>query len=69
MAAALRVGEEEPLYRALLQMIDEELDGVRAIATQSVGSHGILASWVGAGEVLDRLRARIIQDRLAAFGK
>ena len=69
MAAALRVGEDNPLWRAFLQIIEEELQGVRAVATQSVKDHGILASWVGGMEVLERLRLRLIQDRAAAMGE
>lgn len=69
MAAALRVGEDNPLWRALMQTIEEELHEVRAVATQSVKDHGILASWVGGMEALERLRLRLIQDRATAMGE
>jgi len=63
LAAAFRVHEGHPLFRAVLQIIDEELEQVRATATQSVASHGILASWVGGMEILDRLRTRLVTER------
>jgi hypothetical protein len=69
MRAAMRVGDDNPLWRALLQIIDEELREVRAVATQSVKDHGILASWVGGMEALERLRLRLIQDRASAMGR
>lgn len=69
LAGALRVPENNPLYVAILQMIDSELREVRAIATQSVKDHGVLASWVGGMEALERLRARLIEDRAEAMGK
>ena len=69
MAAALRVGEDNPLWRAFMQTIEEELHEVRAVATQSVKDHGILASWVGGMEALERLRLRLIQDRVTAMGE
>lgn len=68
IAAAFRVHENHPLFKAVLQIIDEELRAVREIATQSVKDHGILASWVGGMEILERVRTRIIEQRANAIG-
>lgn len=66
---ALRVSSEDKLWTAILQIIEEELSQVRSVATTSVKDHGVLASWVGGMEALERLRARLIQDRARAIGK
>jgi hypothetical protein len=70
LVAAFRVPEANPLWRGVHQIIEEELREVRAVATQSVKDHGILASWVGGGEALERLRARLLELRnLSTSGK
>lgn len=66
---ALRVSSEDKLWTAVLQIIEEELRQVRSVATTSVKDHGVLASWVGGMEALERLRARLIEDRARAIGK
>jgi hypothetical protein len=69
LLAALRVSSENKLWIALLQIIEEELRQVREMAKASVKEHGVLASWVGGAEALERLRDRLIQDRARAIGK
>jgi hypothetical protein len=69
LAAAFRVPDVNPLWRGIQQIIEEELREVRAVATQSVKDHGILASWVGGAEALERLRARLMEQRERAMGK
>jgi hypothetical protein len=53
---ALRCSDTDPLWRAVLQIIEEELREVRIAATTSVREHGVVASWVGGMEALERLR-------------
>jgi hypothetical protein len=69
LAGAFRVPDNNPLWRAIHQIIGEELRQVRSVATQSVKDHGILASWVGGMEALERLRARLIDERARATGR
>src|SRR5262249_12446863 len=68
LLAAMRVPEDAPLWRAVHQIIEEELEALRQITLQSVKDHGILASWVGGQEGLERLRARLIEERGKAMG-
>lgn len=69
LLAALRVAEDNPLWRAVHQIIEEELRATREMANVSVKDHGILASWTGGAEALERIRTRLSQDRLTALGQ
>ncbi len=68
LRAAFRIPDVNPLWRAVHQIIEEELREVRTVATQSVKDHGILASWVGGMEALERIRMRLLQERAEAMG-
>lgn len=67
LAAAFRIPESNPLWRAIQQIIDEELRELRAVMAQSVKDHGILASWVGGAEALERLRLRLLSEQTEAM--
>lgn len=69
LLGALRVGDDNPLWRATQQILEEELRAVREMANVSVKDFGILASWTGGAEALERVRTRLIQDRLTAIGQ
>ena len=68
LLGALRVSSENTLWIAVLQIIEEELRQVRDMAKASVKEHGVLASWVGGAEALERVRDRLIMDRARAIG-
>jgi hypothetical protein len=69
LAGALRVSDTDKLWRAVLQIIEEEARETRSMARISVKDHGVLASWVGGEEALERVRARLIHERARAIGK
>lgn len=65
LASALLVPDDNGVWRAVMQILDEEGESARSAAQQSVKDHGICASYVGGGEALDRVRARMLDLREA----
>ena len=66
LALAFLVTDDNPLWRGVNQLIDDLVRESTVAARQHVSDHGLCASDVGGGELLELLRTMMIEKRVRA---
>jgi hypothetical protein len=63
LALAFLVADDNPLWRAVNQLIDDLAREATTAARQHVSDHGLCASDIGGGELLELLRTQMNELR------
>lgn len=66
VALALQVPDDDPMWRALHQVIDEFEEEMIAAAQKYVATHGLCANALGQAEAMGLLRRRLLELRQLA---